>query len=98
MVNYSMEGRTYRYFKGPGIPLYPFGYGLSYSNFLYSGLMLSPSTVTTGVNITLEVMVTNVGPYDSDEVSFVLFEIGAQQLTSFILTIIRELICILFYA
>jgi hypothetical protein len=35
-TDYAMKGRTYRYFKGD--PLYTFGFGLSYSNFTYSGL------------------------------------------------------------
>jgi len=69
MVNYSMEGRTYRYFKGPGDPLYPFGYGLSYTNFKYSSLVITPSVVHTTSNITVQVSVANVGKYTSDEVS-----------------------------
>jgi beta-glucosidase len=69
MINYSMEGRTYRYFKGPGVPLYPFGYGLSYSNFAYNGLVISPTTVKAGTNVTVAVNVTNVGLINSDEVN-----------------------------
>ena len=68
MVNYSMEGRTYRYFKGPGYPLYPFGYGLSYSQFKYSDLVVTPAQVKPGDNITVTVNVYNLGPYNSDEV------------------------------
>jgi hypothetical protein len=68
MMNYSMEGRTYRYFKGPGVPLYPFGYGLSYSGFTYDGLIISPTTVKAGTDLTITVNVTNVGPHNSDEV------------------------------
>jgi beta-glucosidase len=40
--DYSMQGRTYRYFTGD--PLYPFGYGLSYSKFRYSPLVVNPNT------------------------------------------------------
>lgn len=69
MTTYSMDGRTYRYFKGPGMPLYPFGYGLSYSNFTYDGLTISPDVVRAGINLTVNVNVANLGPYDSDEVS-----------------------------
>jgi len=66
-----MEGRTYRYFKGPGAPLYPFGYGLSYSSFKYSSLVITPSVVHTPVNITIQNNVSNVGNYTSDEVCLV---------------------------
>ena len=68
MVNYSMAGRTYRYFNGPGAPMYSFGYGLSYSKFVYSNLVLSPMVVKSGTNVTVLVTVLNQGPYDSDEV------------------------------
>lgn len=72
MVNYSMEGRTYRYFKGPGQPLYPFGYGLSYAKFSYSNLIFDPATVKAGSNVVVNVTVTNSGPYDSDEVGYIV--------------------------
>lgn len=66
MVNYSMDGRTYRYFKGD--PLYPFGYGLSYSFFFYSGLTV-PASIKAGDPLRGQVLVSNVGEVDSDEVS-----------------------------
>jgi beta-glucosidase len=69
MTNYSMEGRTYRYFAGPGAPLYPFGYGLSYSSFKYSDLVISPLAVKEGDNVSVSVNIYNLGPYDSDEVT-----------------------------
>ena len=70
MVNYSMEGRTYRYFRGPGDPLYPFGYGLSYTTFVYSNLQISPLTVKGEENVTVSVTVHNTGQHDmsSEEV------------------------------
>jgi len=68
MVNYSMEGRTYRYFQGPGAPLYPFGYGLSYASFRYSSLAITPSVVAAPTNVTVRTSVSNVGNYTSDEV------------------------------
>jgi beta-glucosidase len=63
---YSMNGRTYRYFGGT--PLYPFGYGLSYTTFEYSGLSLSKSVIGTGDSIQVAVNVKNTGRYDGDEV------------------------------
>ncbi|XP_035826175.1 xylan 1,4-beta-xylosidase [Aplysia californica] len=65
MVNYSMEGRTYRYFKGD--PLYPFGYGLSYTQFLYADMTYFKN-VKAGNDLDLQLAVTNVGPIDGEEV------------------------------
>jgi beta-glucosidase len=64
--SYSMKGRTYRYFEGT--PLYPFGYGLSYSTFAYSGLDVSAGSVATGSPVRAEVTVTNTGKIAGDEV------------------------------
>ncbi len=65
--DYSMKNRTYRYFGGK--PLYPFGYGLSYTTFSYSDLALPTSAVTAGQPITAEVTVTNRGKVAGDEVA-----------------------------
>ncbi|MGA7859255.1 MAG: glycoside hydrolase family 3 C-terminal domain-containing protein [Terracidiphilus sp.] len=65
--DYSMKGRTYRYFEGA--PLYPFGYGLSYTAFTYSGLSIPATTVTAGEPVTAEVTVTNSGKLAGDEVA-----------------------------
>lgn len=64
--DYSMAGRTYKYFEGE--PLYPFGYGLSYTKFVYSDLK-APATVNAGQNMTVSVTVTNTGSMDSDTVA-----------------------------
>ncbi|XP_064392288.1 uncharacterized protein LOC135339960 isoform X2 [Halichondria panicea] len=67
IVDYTMVNRTYRYFQSE--PLYPFGYGLSYSTFKYSGLTVSPSSVKAGGNVTVSLQVTNTGAkYTADEV------------------------------
>lgn len=63
--DYSMKGRTYRYFKGEA--LYPFGFGLSYTNFTYSGMQLA-SWVKKGVNTTITATVKNTGSIDGEEV------------------------------
>ena len=63
--NYNMDGRTYRYFEQE--PLYPFGYGLSYTKFNYSNLQL-PQKVDINEPITVSVDVTNTGKLDGDEV------------------------------
>jgi beta-glucosidase len=63
--DYSMKNRTYRYFSGE--PLYPFGYGLSYTKFSYSGLEL-PVHVDAGSAVSVKVQVKNVGDRSGDEV------------------------------
>jgi len=63
--DYSMKGRTYRYFKGK--PLYGFGYGLSYSTFRYDQLVL-PLQIKKGVPLNLSVAVTNTGKVTGEEV------------------------------
>ena len=64
--DYTMEERTYRYFSGK--PLFPFGYGLSYSSFSYSGLALPPEPVKVGDPVHAEVTVTNNSQLAGDEV------------------------------
>ena len=63
--NYSMKGRTYRYFEGK--PLFPFGYGLSYTTFAYSGLRV-PAELAAGGPLRAEVTVANTGKVAGDEV------------------------------
>ncbi|HME00762.1 MAG TPA: glycoside hydrolase family 3 C-terminal domain-containing protein [Terriglobia bacterium] len=65
--SYAMKGRTYRYFEGT--PLYPFGYGLSYTAFSYSDLTLPASAITAGQPMAAEVTVTNTGKLAGDEVA-----------------------------
>ncbi len=64
--DYAMKGRTYRYFEGA--PLYPFGYGLSYTTFAYSGLKVPVDPVDAGSPVTTEATVTNSGKVAGDEV------------------------------
>ena len=63
--SYDMKNRTYRYFKGE--PLYPFGHGLSYTNFTYSNVSI-PESIAINKNIPITVEVTNSGDFDGDEV------------------------------
>ena len=64
--DYAMKNRTYRYFTGE--PLYPFGYGLSYSKFEYSNLKLSSAQLQAGDPLSVEVDVTNASQRAGDEV------------------------------
>lgn len=64
--DYSMQNRTYRYFKDD--PLYPFGFGLSYTKFTYSDLKLSNTKIKKDESVNAEVTVTNIGKIKSDEV------------------------------
>lgn len=64
--DYNMVGRTYRYMQDT--PLFPFGYGLSYTTFSYDKVVLDKSEVTAGQTLKLTVPVTNVGKRDGEEV------------------------------
>ena len=63
--DYAMKNRTYRYFTGK--PLYPFGYGLSYTQFSYSNLQM-PKQVRSGQAVTLTAQVENSGKKSGAEV------------------------------
>ncbi len=63
-TDYGMKGRTYRYFTGE--PLFPFGYGLSYTTFSYSGLTVSAAR--TGQPVQVAVEVQNTGSRAGEEV------------------------------
>jgi beta-glucosidase len=64
--DYRMEGRTYRYFEGE--PLFAFGYGLSYTEFLFDNLQISPGRIRAGDQVTVSCEVTNTGDRAGDEV------------------------------
>jgi beta-glucosidase len=64
--DYSMKERTYRYFAGK--PLYPFGHGLSYTRFAYSGLS-APAQIAAGEPVKVKAVVRNVGSRKGDEVA-----------------------------
>ncbi len=64
--DYNMTNRTYRYFKGD--PLYPFGYGLSYTTFDYKKLSLSKPEICSDESSVVSVEVTNTGKVKGDEV------------------------------
>jgi beta-glucosidase len=74
--NHKNTGRPYnndskftvKYIDMENTPLYPFGYGLSYTQFTYSGVQLSDSTLTDGGNITASVTLTNSGDRAGEEV------------------------------
>jgi beta-glucosidase len=65
-TDYSMKGRTYRYFTGR--PLWGFGYGLSYTKFKYGPVKLSADTLKAGEPVTATVAVTNAGTIGGEEV------------------------------
>lgn len=64
--DYSMKGRTYRYMTAE--PMYPFGYGLSYTQFNYSPILLSGKNVKKNETLSAETTLTNAGKVESEEV------------------------------
>lgn len=64
-TDYSMKNRTYRYFEGE--PLFPFGYGLSYTTFKY-GKLTADKSAHAGDTVHLSVTVKNTGRMAGDEV------------------------------
>jgi len=65
--DYNMTGRTYRYATAE--PLYPFGFGLSYTRFTYSDLALDLSTIRAGESLSLRCTLTNSGAIEAEEVA-----------------------------
>jgi beta-glucosidase len=65
--DYNMTGRTYRYSTAE--PLYPFGFGLSYTQFAYSGLTLAKETVKAGEALPIRFTLTNTGQVEAEEVA-----------------------------
>ena len=72
--NYSMKGRTYRYFSGKAE--YPFGYGMSYTGFNYEWIK-KPSINKDSISFSIKVK--NTGKYDGDEVVQVFVQYPEQQ-------------------
>lgn len=64
--DYSMQGRTYRFMKST--PMYPFGFGLSYTHFSYNKPVVSKSNIQAKDSIQFTVTVQNTGKYDGSEV------------------------------
>jgi beta-glucosidase len=65
-VDYSMDNKTYRYFKGT--PLFGFGYGLSYTSFKYDQLTI-PSKIEKNKTVSVSVRITNTGKTEGEEVA-----------------------------
>lgn len=63
-TDYAMKGRTYRYLEKAEAVLYPFGYGLSYTSYNYSDLLVVPD----GPGAMIRVSVENTGKVDGDEI------------------------------
>jgi beta-glucosidase len=74
--DYDMSKRTYRYYKGP--VLYPFGFGLSYSTFRYSGMKLSTRELAAGEPLQVDVDVENTSGVQGDEVAELYLDFAGQ--------------------
>lgn len=67
-ASHEPQNQGTRYWDEPSTPLYPFGFGLSYSRFTYANLSVDRDAVPVGESLTASVTVTNAGPRDADEV------------------------------
>ena len=65
-LDYSMKNRTYRYIES--VPMYPFGYGLSYNNYEYSDLKVNEESIAKGDNLEVSIKVTNKSEMSGREV------------------------------
>jgi beta-glucosidase len=74
--DYAMAKRTYRYYEGP--VLYPFGFGLSYSTFRYSGMRVSAKVLEAGKPLGVDVSVENISKVQGDEVAELYLEFEGQ--------------------
>jgi len=74
--DYSMKGRTYRYFEG--VPIYTFGDGLSYSKFVYGKTRVRKPTITAGRPLQVDTEVRNISARDGDEVVEVYITFSGQ--------------------
>ncbi|WP_416465442.1 glycoside hydrolase family 3 C-terminal domain-containing protein [Sphingomonas sp. VDB2] len=66
-AEYGMDGRTYRYFKGT--PVYPFGYGLSYTRFTYTPPVIEPIDGAVENGIKVRTQITNSGQRSGDDIA-----------------------------
>jgi beta-glucosidase len=74
--NHKNTGRPYnpddhftsKYIDSPNTPLYPFGYGLSYTTFEYSPVTIDNKEITSDEELTASVTVTNTGDFDGEEI------------------------------
>ena len=64
--DYTMKGRTYRFMTEK--PLYPFGFGLSYTSFCFNAITLSSPSIQVGGSVKATVSLSNTGKYDADNV------------------------------